>query len=320
MLNVFITVDTEIWCGGWHDLDERFPDMFRKYVYGPTRHGNYALPATLAILSEYGLDASFFVETLFSARFGQQPLNEVVNLIKDHGQEIQLHIHPEWLDETNDPKLPKYGKKTQELGSLVVDDQARVMDWGVNALISAGSSRPKAFRSGSYSVSMATFRALEIAGIGIDTSYNPGSLVGTSDISVGKLLLQPTVLSNVVEYPVTVFDDRIGSGPRHLQLAACSFIELKYMLRQAVEREWDSVVLVSHNFELLSPDKSRVDRIMVKRFRQLCKFLQENCDVFNVIGFSEVDKVTTKGKTDQLESTAIRTGGRYIEQALRRLT
>lgn len=28
MLNVFITVDTEIWCDGWEDLDRKFPKYF----------------------------------------------------------------------------------------------------------------------------------------------------------------------------------------------------------------------------------------------------------------------------------------------------
>ena len=107
MLNVFITVDTEIWCDGWDNLDARFPDAFRRYVYGPTRRGNYALPATLDILSDHGLAAVFFVEPLFAARFGQDPLDELVGLIRDGGQEIQLHLHTEWVDEVDDPELPR---------------------------------------------------------------------------------------------------------------------------------------------------------------------------------------------------------------------
>ena len=53
MLNVFITVDTEIWCNGWSSLDHNFPDYFKKYIYGPTVKGNFALPETLKILNDY---------------------------------------------------------------------------------------------------------------------------------------------------------------------------------------------------------------------------------------------------------------------------
>src|SRR5262245_19719989 len=55
MLDVFFTVDVEIWCDGWDDLDRKFPSAYQRYVYGPTRDGDYALPATLKILNDHGL-------------------------------------------------------------------------------------------------------------------------------------------------------------------------------------------------------------------------------------------------------------------------
>jgi hypothetical protein len=39
MLDVFFTVDVEIWCDGWRNLDARFPDAFRRYVYELTPRG-----------------------------------------------------------------------------------------------------------------------------------------------------------------------------------------------------------------------------------------------------------------------------------------
>nr|MBA2260361.1 polysaccharide deacetylase [Acidobacteriota bacterium] len=78
MLKVFFTVDTEIWCNGWNDLDRKFPDAFRRYVYGPTRQGNYGLPLQLRMLNDHGLTGVFFIEPLFATRFGDEPLREVV--------------------------------------------------------------------------------------------------------------------------------------------------------------------------------------------------------------------------------------------------
>ena len=89
MLKVFLTVDVEIWCGGWDALDRNFPEAFRRYIYGPTGSGEYALPYLLALLETHGLDGVFFVEPLFAGCFGAAPLAEVVGLIRDKRQEIQ---------------------------------------------------------------------------------------------------------------------------------------------------------------------------------------------------------------------------------------
>ena len=319
MLDVFITVDTEVWCGGWSDLDQRFPEMFGKYIYGHTKHGSYGLPGKLDILEEHGLQASFFVETLFSARFGKAPLDEIIGLILEKKQEVQLHLHPEWIDEANDPDFPALNKKVSELAELSEEHQCALLNWGVNALIHSGADKPSAFRSGSYSANMSTLRALSRAGITIDTSYNPGCSLGTSDISLGTQLRQPSRIGDVFVYPVTVFDDGVATTPRHLQLSACSFSEFKHVLMQAVEKQWDSVVIVSHNFELMNPVKTSRDYIMVRRFRQLCHFLQKNSDLFNVRGFQGLKPDHTNHQPDQLRSSALRTGGRYVEQALRKL-
>ena len=111
MLDVFFSVDVEIWCDGWDNLDEKFPDAFRRYVYGQTARGNFGLPYTVQVLREHGLKGVFFVEPLFSTRFGSQPLEEIVGLIREGGQEIQLHLHPEWVDESVEPLLENINGK-----------------------------------------------------------------------------------------------------------------------------------------------------------------------------------------------------------------
>ena len=44
MLDVFLTVDVEVWCDGWDHIDKKFPGAFRKYIYGPTPKGEFGLP------------------------------------------------------------------------------------------------------------------------------------------------------------------------------------------------------------------------------------------------------------------------------------
>lgn len=96
MLDVFLTVDVEVWCDGWDDIDAKFPQCFRKYVYGPTAAGDYGLPYQLKLLREHGLTGVFFTEPLFSTRFGRQPLADIVGLLRDGGGQVELHLLPEW--------------------------------------------------------------------------------------------------------------------------------------------------------------------------------------------------------------------------------
>lgn len=95
MTQVFFSVDVEVWCGGWGHLDSRFPSAFRQYVYGPTARGDFGLPFQLRLLSDHGLKGVFFVEPLFAGRFGEDPLREIVELIRASGHEVQLHLHTE---------------------------------------------------------------------------------------------------------------------------------------------------------------------------------------------------------------------------------
>ena len=101
MLDVFYTVDVEIWCDGWVDIDAKFPDAFQRYIYGRTATGAFGLPYQLELLSDHGLTGVFFVEPLFATRFGEQPLAEIVGLIQERGHEVQLHLHTEWVDEAH---------------------------------------------------------------------------------------------------------------------------------------------------------------------------------------------------------------------------
>ena len=123
MLNVFLTVDVEVWCGGWDSIDTKFPEAFQRYVYGPTTRGNYGLPYQLQLLSDTGLTGVFFVEPLFSGRFGTDPLAEIVGLIGEKSQEVQLHLHTEWVDEAIEPLFPGIKEKRQHMRHFSLEEQ-----------------------------------------------------------------------------------------------------------------------------------------------------------------------------------------------------
>jgi hypothetical protein len=62
----FFTVDVEIWCGGWQDIDEKFPAAYRKYIHGPTPSGDLDIPYQMQVRNDHNLTRVFFVEPLHS--------------------------------------------------------------------------------------------------------------------------------------------------------------------------------------------------------------------------------------------------------------
>lgn len=289
-MKVFFTIDTEIWPGGWDSLDERFPAAFLRYVYGETPQGSYGLPMQLKVFADCGLKAVFFVEPLFSARFGLEPLQEVVGLIRDAGQDVQMHLHAEWTDEALEPLLlERPTSKRQHLSYYSASEQDALIRWGKARLAAAGAGTVSAFRAGSFAFNLDTLKALTLNGISVDSSYNHCNMGAESGflglVPKGTVPNHPIDLRELCEFPVTVFEDRPGHL-RPLQITACSLKEMQSVLYRAAEREYSCVVLVSHNFELLDRRDFSRDKVVVRRFMQLCDFLSRNSDAFETASFA----------------------------------
>lgn len=317
MLNVFLTVDVEIWCDGWTDLDRRFPSAFRSYVYGMTPAGEFGLRYQAQLLRDHGLQGVFFVEPLFSGRFGTEPLAEIVSILEERGQEVQLHLHTEWLDEWPQPLLPGPRRKRQYLREFTLPEQQVLVAEGVRRLRAAGAPSIEAFRAGSFGFNAQTLEALASCGIPFDASYDAVLFGPDSGVAPGILLNDVYCDRGVVEFPMTVYDTGRGRL-RHVQLGACSSAEIEHLLWSALESERRSFVLLSHNFELLAPSKQREDPIVVSRFRRLCAFLDRHRDTFQVRGFGDLPPTAAAPWSPPLRSSVWRTGWRTAEQLYRR--
>lgn len=315
-MDVFITVDTEVWCDGWSDLDRKFPDAFRRYIYGPTSRGEFGLPAQFRILNEHGLTAAFFVEPLFSLRFGRTPLDEIVGLIHEAKQEVQLHLHTEWLDEAAERIFPEILEKRRFLYLFDRPQQTRLLELGAELLRRSGANGVNAFRAGSFGLGPETFAAARTAGFEFETSFNPSS---AHPINARSRYLRPTVVDGVGVYPLTVFRDGVGRI-RQAQLGACSLAELESCLWSAKAAGYRAVVILSHNFELMSANKDQPDRVVVQRFEGLCRFLAEHRDSFSVRGFAGLKQPVGAAESTLLPSAGFgATARRYVEQAARSL-
>jgi peptidoglycan/xylan/chitin deacetylase (PgdA/CDA1 family) len=323
VLDVFLTCDTEIWCDGWSGIDEKFPNAFARYVYGRDAGGQaYGLPRQLELLRQHGLQGVFFVESLFTGRFGIGPLQEIVGLIRAAGQEVQLHLHPEWADESRVRWLPHVPEKRQHLRYFNAIDQATLLEAGIRALQAAGAPRPAAFRAGSYALNADTFKALAHVGIRIDSSYNATMLGESSGLAPGRRLVDAARFDDLLEFPVSYFRDGLGRW-RHAQLGACAFEELRDALWSARKGGLRAFVIVLHNFELLNQAKSDRDPTVLKRFERLCRFLADHPKDFCCRGFGDIAAERYPVR-DALDDPLLTVGlpstvRRHWEQVVRRL-
>jgi hypothetical protein len=288
-MKVHLSFDVEVWCNGWARLDEVFPAQFERYVYGRSRYGDYALPETLAILQRHGLHGTFFVEPLFAARFGAEHLATIVGLIRESGQEVQLHLHPEWVDEIRPPLIAAHTTKRQHLCHYDLAEQTALLAYGRDALQRAGSGPITAFRAGSYAADANTYAALARNSILVDSSINDLYAVSGADLRAGRLPNTPFRCSGVSSFPVSVFRDGFGRA-RPAQVGACSFEEMRDALAGAHAAGWTDFVIVSHNFELLRTDSCDPDRTVVRRFERLCAHLAAHPEIYDVCGFVELPR------------------------------
>lgn len=317
MLDVFFTVDVEVWCDGWKDIDAKFSNAFQRYIYGPTSRGNYGLPYQLRELQERGLTGVFFVEPLFSTRFGLDPLSEIINLIQERDHEVQLHLHTEWVDESIEPLLDNINGKKQLLRYFSLSEQTILIQAGAKLIELAGGSSVNAFRAGNFGFNRDTLRALAKNRIAFDSSYNATMFGLDSGVSPEMPLVEPVECEGVYEYPMAVFHSGT-QALRHVQVTACSYREMEGLLWQALESGRKAFVILSHNFELLNSGMNRPDDIVVARFRKLCSFLDRHRDCFRVRGFRDLTPALAFSQPAPLTSPIWRTGLRMLEQGMRR--
>lgn len=318
MLNVFFTIDVEISCNGWQNSDAIFANVFDRYIHGNTPQGQFGLPYQLKVLNDHGLTSVCFIEALFSACFGQQPLNEIVSLVCEAGHEVQLHMHPEWVSQARTPLLENMQGNRPNMRDYSLAEQTSLIASGMQMLKRAGAPEINAFRAGSFGFNRDTLEALAANGIAYDSSYNLTMFGPTSGVKTGESVWWPFECANVYEYPMTVFDDGTGKL-RHVQLTACSFSEFEKLLWGALEAGYSSFVILSHSFELLNGSKrDRSDPVAINRFRKLCAFMEKNRDVFCVRGFQGLAAKNTVAPPPVLRTPLWQTGRRMIEQVYRR--
>lgn len=319
-MNVLLTFDIEVWCHNWITLDESFPSCFERYIFGRSPTGDHALPQILETLNRYGLKGVFFVEPLFSTRFGIEHLTKIVEMIREADQEVQLHLHPEWTDVAREALIPNFSHKRQFLTQYDTEEQCKLINHGIRLLEEAGASRPIAFRSGNFSCNAGTFIAAETCGLRFDSSINPEVAASHHHAVLPKdgSAYEAFQHGSLTCIPMSSFRDGFGR-PRHAQLTACSIDELTQALIGAEESQWKTFVLLSHGDELMVRGRSSIDPVAVRRFEGLCEFLALHRSMLPTVGFNDLPPQSPPRNRPLPQVDKLATMKRFIEQAYRRL-
>jgi len=302
MVKVFLTVDTEVWpdSPGWPhtplSADHNGSRALEAYFHGGSGANASGLPYQLRILAAHGLKATYFVDPLFSYAFGIEPLREVIAMIAARGQEIGLHLHPEWLTDPRCVGLPAFAGPL--LHAYEPTAQRELIRAGLARLGDSGAARVLAFRAGSWGASQATISALAGSGIRFDSSLNARFAASFPDLDhiARHDRTQPYRLGDVWEFPVTNFVDRPPSGWRPLHVCATSMGEMRMVLEHARDNGWYAVVFVLHSFEFvrvhrLAEGKAAApQRLLADRFERLCGYLAEHSGSYETCHFRDLDE------------------------------
>jgi len=302
---VFLTIDTEL--------------MWRHHVAGldlAEMAGRSFEPAGVGVgwqlerLAAHGLKACFFVDPMPALVHGLAPIAAVVRAIRAAGQEVQLHLHPNWTgaSASDRAKMPArfdlvdYGAEEQR--ALI--RQARAL------LIEAGAPPPIAFRGGSYAANDATLAALAAEGFAYDSSHNGSEHPWPSGIGLSPRRIAPVLHQGLIEVPVTLID--AGTQLRHFQICALSQREMRAALDHAVAQRHAAVTIVSHGFELANRAGTRPNAVHVRRFEALCRMLAARRDVLPTAHFADRPALALDQDDAPLAPSLLRTRLRQAEQ------
>lgn len=314
MTSVLVTVDTEL-SALLHKRGFSARANLESSIVGRCRAGDFGIGWQMDRLEAQGLKGVFFVDPMPALVHGEALIADIVGPIIARGHEVQLHIHTEWLEWVQNS--PVGGRLGQNLRDFSPEDQATLLGLATDLIAHAGAPRPTAFRAGNYGADDNSLIALARLGLTWDSSVNAPYLGGSCRISASPDQIGAIKLHDMIELPIAGLHDR----PQHIrpaQICALSAVEMRAALDHAARHRHPAFVIVTHSFEMLSRDRMRPNRAVMRRFDQLCRAIASHPGL-NSAGFGDLDPAiidTTDTPMARLAPNIWRTGWRVIEQAL----
>jgi hypothetical protein len=284
---VVLTVDTEPSVAGAF-ADPRHRPLLDEPVAGDVNGSSEALGFLIETLSRHGLAATFFVETVHTRYFGERAMGGYVEQLLRAGQDVQLHLHPNWLSFEHG-KLKPGPPHTDNCREMSLERLAALIAEGANQIADWTGKPADAMRTGNFSTGPLVFGAMQQAGL----RFSSNICVGVAPPPERELARTGGLheFAGIRELPVTCFADvgPVGGGRlRPMQVTALTSRELMDLLDAAHTCGNSVVVIVTHPFEFLKKRDIRYtglrpNLLIQRRFRRLCAFLAENSDRFEVL-------------------------------------
>ncbi|MFP4104501.1 MAG: polysaccharide deacetylase [Phycisphaerae bacterium] len=297
---VYITIDVECSMGGAWDSSTLLPVAPERAVLGRYGRASYGLPLITGILREHGLAGTFFVEP-FDDEIGYPGrFDAFCSDLLDAEQDVQLHIHPNHKSfgrcRSNEDYI-----RNDRLCELPYEYQVELVREGADRFKRITGKTPKAFRAGNMAADENSLSALAAAGIQVDSSYTFTYAGRQCGFSAERPFNGTRWYGSVLEVALSGF--RQPSLPalhpcKPLDLVSVSFPEMQSAVRKICSAGAEAV-LILHSFSLMKVrniryDGGRPNRVVIRRLRQLCRWLAENRQQYPTRTFSDI-----AGEVDQ---------------------
>lgn len=313
---VYITVDVECSMGGaFADTALRPVPPSRGMMgeYGDKRLG---VPLITEVLGGHGVKATFFVEA-FAAEQGYPGQTEpVCEHLLDHGQDVQLHVHPAYEMYDRFRRGTAVGPITDDLTELARERQAALLCEGAERIRQWTGKAPVAFRAGNMAASEATLGLLPAAGIRIDSSYTFPFAGGQCRFAAADAYNGSQWYGDVLELALSGF--RLPALPlearaKPLDLVGVSFEECREAIRAICGAGADAC-LILHSFSLMKVrnvqyDGGRPNWIVTRRLRRLCEWLAARPGEFPTYTLSQLAQAIADNKYEARSAPPPRLSG-----------
>lgn len=297
---IFITIDTEASMGGAWDNAGLEPLSLDTCVLCKYRDGNeYGVRLLMEVLERYGLKGVFFIDSADRYLHDIQEYTGICEMILNHGHDLQLHYHPVKMSYYNLRKKGPVSNKPTNINDFLHSyselDQIKLLEEAVKTFLDITGRKPIAFRAGCYGADKRTLSALSRNGISVDFSLNCAYM--KKNCSINHYRNKAFKINKLVELPVTqlIGNRFVGRGYKPLEINAISSKEMCNALLQIHAGGQRIACIVFHSFSLLKNRNdrwanSKPDKIVMRRFKKLTKFLSENSDKFQVMRISDCVK------------------------------
>ncbi len=273
-LEVTITVGTSFSIGGAFSNPDEYSSVGERTV----RCDGHGLKFMLDCFNHYNIKASFFIETAQHCYFGDEPMAAITKEIIDAGHDTQLMIHPCWY-------------YYDQSGEYSMDDSCAGRDYGelrsifeksIGAFERIAGRKPDVIRCGNMQIDHQVYKLMSELQIPMSSSIGLGMFTPE-----GKDLLLcsgRSRIDNVMEMPLFTYRDMDvmgGFAKKTLQIASCSWREMRVILEKARREGIENIVLLTQPFDYIKKKDVQYqeitrNRVNQERLERLCAFIAEH--------------------------------------------